>query len=352
MNSALSRGFGFEVAGTVLAGWGKDRADVMVEGAVAAADLDHVLGVVSGRDLACDPFAEVNTSGDALTTAECADDWAIASCEFSYGELTVGSLFVARSDGQRYCAQDRALLEGIAMHAGAAFGRAALFTRIRDDYAKTIAALSASLDRVSPSANSRSGKVMDFALAIGEELGLSADDLEQLRFAGLLHDVGGAGLVEEIVLRPRALSPEEIVAGDQRLELGSSVLDQIDFLKSLTPIVLHHHEQWDGNGWPQGLAGTAIPLPARVLAVADEYDALTTGRGRSRRLSAIQARGRSPETPALASIRRPLSRCSRCSSAWHSRACRGCSRGRTHVDAPSCPHSGCSAPPARIDRHR
>jgi HD-GYP domain-containing protein (c-di-GMP phosphodiesterase class II) len=139
--------------------------------------------------------------------------------------------------------------------------------------------------------NSRSGKVMDFALAIGEELGLSSDELEQLRFAGLLHDVGSAGLVEEIVLRPRQLTPDEIVVGEQRLEMGSSVLEQIDFLKSLTPIVLHHHEQWDGSGWPQGLVGTAIPLPARVLAVADEYDALTTGRGRSRRLSPVQARG-------------------------------------------------------------
>jgi putative nucleotidyltransferase with HDIG domain len=131
---------------------------------------------------------------------------------------------------------------------------------------------------------------MEYAMLIGEELGLNLESVEQLRFAGLLHDIGKTGLPEEILLKPSALTPDEMAAMKQHAELGASILDQIEFLKSLTPIILHHHEHWDGSGYPQGLKGEAIPIMSRVLAVADAYDSMTTERSYLPKLTVAQAR--------------------------------------------------------------
>lgn len=293
VGDALGRSFIFDMAGLVLTGWGRDRADVVVRGVRSEADVDHVLEIVSGRDLEAEPFAarKLAPLGVTLSQDPPSEDWALAVCELEYGALTVGWLFVARCDRERYNAQDHALLRGIASHAASAFGRAALFRRVRDDYAKTIAALSASIDhqgQVAPSA--QAGRVMELALTIGEELGLDFEALEQLRFAGLLHEMGRGGLPEEILLRPIALSPDEMESIRHHPEIGTSIVEQIEFLKSLTPVILHHHEYWDGSGYPQGLKGEKIPLLARVLAVAEAYDSMTSDDSYRPKVPIAQAR--------------------------------------------------------------
>jgi len=292
VTDAIRRAFDFDLAGLVLSGWGRDRSDLVLGNTVSRVDVEHVLGIVSGRDLSTHPFREVNyADGEACEhDGEPAEDWALAVCELAYGDLNVGCLFVARSDGERYAAQDNALLQGIAAHAGAAFGRAALFARIRDDYAKTIAALSATLDYGERAPSGHAGRVMEYAMAIGEEMGLSFDEVEQLRFAGLLHDVGKTGVPEEILLKPSALSPEEMATIRRHPEIGASIVEQIEFLKSLTPVILHHHEHWDGSGYPQGLAAEKIPLLSRILAVADAYDSMTSERSYRKRMTIAQAR--------------------------------------------------------------
>ncbi len=290
VKDALSRSFSFGMVGLVLTGWGRDRADVVVRGNCSAEDVDHVLGVVSGRDVAAEPFPVRRLSGAELTDGPASEDWALAVCDLSFGDLTVGWLFSARRDGERYNAQDQALLRGIAGHAGAAFGRAALFRRIRDDYAKTIAALSASVDRQPQATPLHSGRVMELAIMIGEELGLDFEALEQLRFAGLLHEIGRGGIPEEILLKPIALSPDEMESIKRHPDTGTSIVEQIEFLKSLMPVVLHHHERWDGSGYPQGLSGDRIPLLARILAVAEAYDSMISDDPYRPRVSIGQAR--------------------------------------------------------------
>jgi putative nucleotidyltransferase with HDIG domain len=288
----IEKAFSYGMAGLVLTGWGRDRADLVIEGDVARSDIDHVLGIVSGRDLSVQPLDSVRIGDDhgALTEAEATEEWALAVVELAYGDLNVGWLFAARADGERYSAQDHALLQGIAAHAGAAFGRSALFARIRDDYAKTIAALSATLDYGERAPQGHAGRVMEYAMLIGEEMTLGYESIEQLRFAGLLHDVGKTGVPEEILLKPSALNPDELAKIRQHAEIGASIVDQIEFLKSLTPIILHHHEHWDGTGYPQGLAGDDIPVLSRVLAVADAYDSMTSERTYRKRLTVSQAR--------------------------------------------------------------
>lgn len=294
VTSVIDKSFSFDIAGLVLTSWGKDRADIVLGRDASTEEVDSVLADVAGRDLSRHPFQTRRfvtykaVVDDSIRRNE--DDWAISSVELRFGDLEVGYLFVARGDGERYHAQDRALLDGIAAHAAAAFGRAALFARIRDDYAKTIAALSATLDAGERSVAGHAGRVMEYAMAIGEELNLPVEQVEQLRFAGLLHDVGKTGIPAEILIKPSKLTAEEMERVKQHAEMGASIVDQIDFLKSLTPVILHHHERWDGKGYPVGLAAEEIPFLARVLAVADSYDAMTSERSYRPKMTTSAAR--------------------------------------------------------------
>ena len=293
ITSVVDKSFSFEIAGMLISSWGRDHADVVVCGEVTHEELDVVLAEVAGRDIEADPFDSVRTvthRGAVIDGRQPRRDWSTAVVELQHGDLQVGYLFVARADGVHYSAQDHALLGGIAAHAGAAFGRAALFSRIRDDYAKTIAALSATLDAGERMPSGHSSRVMDYAMLVGEEMGLPFEDIESLRFAGLLHDIGKTGLPEEILLKPSKLSVDERIRVEAHAELGASIVEQIEFLKSVTPVILHHHERWDGSGYPHRLSGESIPLLARILAVADSYDAMTTTRAFSEKLSRSHAR--------------------------------------------------------------
>lgn len=281
VTSVLDKAFTYNLAGLVLTSYGRDHADVAVCGDSSTAELNFVLAEVAGRDAEKDPFDTIRTvthRGGLVDGGSVRDDWAILVVPLSHLELEIGYLFVARVDGERYNNQDRLLLDGIAAHAGAAFGRSALFGRIRDDYARTIAALSATLDAGEHMPSGHSSRVMDYAMLIGEELGLPFEDVEQLRFAGLLHDIGKTAVPAEILLKPSKLTPEELERVQAHSQMGASIVEQIEFLKSLTPVILHHHERWDGSGYPAGLTAEAIPLLARILAVADSFDAMTSKR--------------------------------------------------------------------------
>ena len=293
VSSVLDKSFTYDIAGLILTSYGRDHADVVVCGDVTRGELDLVLGEAAGRDAVAEPFQTLRTvTHRGLITEGGAQrqDWATVVVELSHGELELGYLLLARADGARYNLQDRLLLEGIAAHAGTAFGRAALFGRIRDDYAKTIAALSATLDAGERMPSGHSSRVMGYAMMIGEELGLGYEDIEQLRFAGLLHDIGKTGLPGDILLKPSRLSAEELAQVHSHAEIGASIVDQIEFLKSLTPVILHHHEHWDGSGYPMGLSGEDIPLLARILCVADSFDAMTTKSSYKKRMPFATAR--------------------------------------------------------------
>jgi len=291
---AILKTFDFAVAGVVLSGWGSDRADVVVEAEVSSADIDHLLGVVAGRDVEAEPFQQMRVVSGSGTVAASGplQEWALSAVEIGYRDLDVGWLFVARCDGDNYVAQDRALLEGFAAHGGPAFGRAALFSRVRDDYAATIEALTATMGTRDRGTPAHAGNVMEYAVKMAEGLGLGVEAVERLRFAGILHDTGKAGIPGEITLRPTILTPHELLTAHSRADLEPSIIDQIDFLDSLTPIIMHHHEHWDGSGYPHGLAGEDIPELARLLRVADAFDSMTAAGKGDEKLTIAGARRR------------------------------------------------------------
>jgi len=291
VGDAMRGAVSFSVAGIVLNAWGDDRVDLLRVAGVAQDDVDTVLGIVAGRDVGAEPFATVRSVQSGEEQAATHGEWAISAVELTYGDLEIGWLFAARRDGGHYDAQDRALLEGVAAHTAAALGRAALFSRVRDDYAATVAALSAALDTGErrPVA-AHAGRMMEDAVAIGEQMGLERDQIEQLRFAGLLHDSGATGVAREVVVRPAAIDPRRAPAHGPRGAAAPTLVEQIDFVTALTPVILHHHEHWDGSGYPHALAGETIPLLARVLAVADAFDTLTAKASTDLALTSREAR--------------------------------------------------------------
>jgi diguanylate cyclase (GGDEF)-like protein len=133
------------------------------------------------------------------------------------------------------------------------------------------------VDARDPSTANHSEVVSALAEAIGVQLGVEAEMVDHLRLAGLLHDLGKIGLPDAILQAPRRLTPDEYAIVKRHPEFGHSLLDGLG-IEPVESWVLHHHEHWDGSGYPDGLIGEAIPLGARIILVADAFEAITADR--------------------------------------------------------------------------
>ena len=142
----------------------------------------------------------------------------------------------------------------------------------------TLYALARAIDAKSPWTAGHSERVTALALKIGLALGLGRKELDDIHRAGLLHDIGKIGIPPHILDKPEGLTDDEFRTMRKHTRLGAKILEPIPSYAPVVPIVLHHHENFDGTGYPDGLAGAEIPLGARIFAVADQYDALTSDR--------------------------------------------------------------------------
>jgi putative nucleotidyltransferase with HDIG domain len=142
----------------------------------------------------------------------------------------------------------------------------------------TLYALARAIDAKSPWTAGHSERVTELALRIGKAMGLSNEELRDLQRAGLLHDIGKLGIPGEILDKPGKLTESEFDLMRQHAQLGARILEPITAYAKVKPLVLHHHEHFDGSGYPDGLSGERIPLGARIFGLADKYDALTSDR--------------------------------------------------------------------------
>ena len=145
-------------------------------------------------------------------------------------------------------------------------------------FLSSIRALAAAIDAKDPYTRGHSERVARYASAIAKEMGLSAEEVRKTRLSALLHDVGKIGVDDRIIRKPTALTDEEFELMKAHPVKGAAIMEAIPQLADIIPGMKYHHEKWEGGGYPEGLKGEAIPMQARIVAVADAFDAMTTTR--------------------------------------------------------------------------
>jgi len=151
-----------------------------------------------------------------------------------------------------------------------------LIAALEAGYLATLRSLASAIDAKDPSTRGHSQRVAELAVEVGRELGLSDVELKTVAYAGLLHDVGKIGIAEAILHKATALADDEMEQMRAHPAIGAEILRGVEFLAAALPAVRSHHERWDGAGYPDRLAGEAIPLLARVVNAADTFDACTS----------------------------------------------------------------------------
>ena len=185
--------------------------------------------------------------------------------------------------------EDVVQVRRLADQVGVALSNASLIEELARLNWGTLTALARAIDAKSAWTAGHSERVTDLALRIGWVLGLSQKELDMLHRGGLLHDIGKIGIPPEILDKAARLGPEEAKVMRRHVRIGARILEPIAAYAGIVPIVLQHHEWFDGTGYPDGLAGEAISVAARIFAVADSYDALISDRPYRRGLDRTRA---------------------------------------------------------------
>ncbi|MFB3886027.1 MAG: HD domain-containing phosphohydrolase [Thermodesulfobacteriota bacterium] len=149
----------------------------------------------------------------------------------------------------------------------------------------SVKVLVGAIDAKDPYTRGHSDRVRRMSLDMGSKFGFNETQLENLEYGALLHDIGKIGIKDEVLQKQSALSPEEYQTIKEHPLIGVKIVEGIDFFKDKVTIIRHHHEYFDGNGYPDGLAAEDIPIEARIIAIADTFDAMTSGRPHRGRMS-------------------------------------------------------------------
>ncbi len=168
--------------------------------------------------------------------------------------------------------------QAYAVYTGRAEERQRHIERLAELYLGTIKSLALAIDAKDQYTHQHILRVQRYAVAIAKQIGLTGDALEAVNTGALLHDIGKLGVPDYILLKPGRLTDEEFAKIKKHPAIGAAILEAVNFPWPVLPVVKSHHERWDGTGYPDGLRGEDIPLSARILAVADVYDALTSSR--------------------------------------------------------------------------
>ncbi len=189
-----------------------------------------------------------------------------------------GVLLLGSVHGGRFVREDAFTIEKIASQMAVALDNARLYEEMRTLFIATVTSLANAIDAKSPWTKGHSERVMHLAAVIAKEMGLDEERVERVRLGGLLHDIGKIGIIEALLEKPSTLDEDEFPPMRLHPEKGVAILSPIEQLRDVLPGILHHHERYDGTGYPDGLKGKAIPLEARIITVADAFDAMVSER--------------------------------------------------------------------------
>jgi putative nucleotidyltransferase with HDIG domain len=171
-----------------------------------------------------------------------------------------------------------AIISIVASATAGAIENSELVRRIEKNYFSTVEALAAAIEVKDPYTRGHSKRVTQYAIVLAERFGVSQADVTNLQYGATLHDIGKIGISEAILNKPGKLNPEEFDVIRKHPVIGDHIIERVDFLQGSRPVVRAHHERFDGTGYPDGLKDEDIPFLARIVAVVDFFDALTSDR--------------------------------------------------------------------------
>lgn len=206
------------------------------------------------------------------------DTGSILNIPIEISDKYLGSFIVSRKETRPFSESEIGTIQMLSDQTGVALQSVRLFEDRERLFIGILTALSRSIDAKSRWTAGHSERVAAYAERIGRTLSLSVEDMRTLSISSLLHDIGKIGVPEYILDKPDRLSEEEFAAIKIHPAKGAEIIGDIPFYDIIKSGILYHHERWDGSGYPFGLTGEAIPLHARIIAVADVYDAITDDR--------------------------------------------------------------------------
>jgi diguanylate cyclase (GGDEF)-like protein len=257
--------------------------------------------VETGEPLLLDDAAACEFAVSIEGTAEIEES--IVAVPLHYGPRPTGAIVISKLGLAQFDEDDLRLLEVLAGHAAVALENARLYEAARSEaetarallgdlertFLSTVEALANALEVQDEYTSSHARWITDMSLRVGEELGLDGDTLKRLELGALFHDIGKIGIPNSILLKPGPLTEHERELIETHPDLGAKIIAPIDQLQGVCEIVRACHERWDGGGYPDGRAGDAIPLEARIIFACDAFHAMTTDRPYRRALRPEEA---------------------------------------------------------------
>ena len=206
------------------------------------------------------------------------------------GDALWGVINIEETESEPFDEDDARLMQTVADQVGAALRSATLYQQLDSAYVGTVQALATALEAKDNYTADHSRAVVDRAHAVGVRLGMSEAELRTLRFAAIFHDIGKVSVSDDVLAKRGPLTSAERTEIEGHTVVGEQILSSVDFLSEVLPLVRHEHERWDGGGYPDGLAGEAIPLGSRIVLACDAYDAMTSDRPYRSAMTDAQAR--------------------------------------------------------------
>lgn len=178
----------------------------------------------------------------------------------------------------KFTQDDQEMLEALANQVGTAIENAMLFHEQRETFLGITLGFAEALERRDEYTGGHTRRVCDYSMAIAHRIGLTPIQIEELHLSAILHDIGKIGVADRILQKPGKLELDEFKEMSSHPRIGSEILEHMKALRKMLGGVRHHHEKYDGTGYPDGKKGEEIPLSARIIAVADSFDAMTSNR--------------------------------------------------------------------------
>jgi len=191
----------------------------------------------------------------------------------------LGVLNISRRSGsQPYTRSELEVLSVLCGQFAVAIRNAELLADVQRLQFGAVDALIQTIEAKDPYTRGHSERVADYCGDIAREMGLTSSEAEDIRWAAQLHDIGKVGVPDSILLKPSQLTPDEMTVVEDHPMASAAIVAPLNLSRPMMELILHHHERYDGTGYPDGLAAEEIPLPARIASVADAFEAMTSDR--------------------------------------------------------------------------